>query len=54
MRYRKRTVTKIKKILKLDQFKTISEKIKPYANLVFLHKWGEPMMGKYFYNDFNS
>lgn len=39
-------VTRIKKILKLDQFKIISDKIKPYANLVYLHKWGEPMMNK--------
>ena len=39
-------VTRIKKILKLDQFKVISEKIKSYANLVYLHKWGEPMMNK--------
>ena len=40
------SVTRVKKILKLDQFKIISDKIKDYAKLVYLHKWGEPLMNK--------
>jgi len=39
-------VTRTKKILKLEEFNIISNKIKPYAKLVLLHKWGEPLMNK--------
>jgi len=35
-----------KKVMRLDEFKVISDKIKPYAKLVYLHKWGEPLMNK--------
>ena len=37
---------RIKKILKLDDFYKISEKIRPYAKMVMLHKWGEPLLNK--------
>ena len=39
-------VKRVKKILKLDQFIKISNKIRDTAKLVYLHKWGEPMMNK--------
>ena len=32
--------------MKLEDFETISKKIEPYAKLVYLHKWGEPLMNK--------
>ena len=35
-----------KKVMRLDEFKVISDKIKPYAKMVYLHKWGEPLMNK--------
>jgi radical SAM protein with 4Fe4S-binding SPASM domain len=43
-------VTRTKKILKFEEFKIISEKIKPYAKLVYLHKWGEPLMNKHIFD----
>lgn len=39
-------ITRNKKIMKLEDFKIISKKIEPYAQLVYLHKWGEPFMNK--------
>ena len=39
-------ITRNKKILKLSEFEIISKKIEPYAQLVYLHKWGEPFMNK--------
>jgi len=39
-------VKRVKKILTLEQFVKISDKIKDTAKLVYLHKWGEPMMNK--------
>jgi MoaA/NifB/PqqE/SkfB family radical SAM enzyme len=40
------SVTRTKKILKMEEFKVISDKIKPYAKMIYLHKWGEPLMNK--------
>jgi radical SAM protein with 4Fe4S-binding SPASM domain len=34
------------KVLTLDQFKSIFDKIKPYAELLYLHIWGEPTLNK--------
>ena len=30
----------------MEEFQVISNKIKPYADMVYLHKWGEPLMNK--------
>ena len=40
------SVTRTKKIMKLDEFKIISKKLEKHANLIYLHKWGEPLMNK--------
>ena len=40
------SVERTKKIMKMDEFEIISEKIAPYAKHVYLHKWGEPLMNK--------
>jgi len=40
------TINRTKKIMKLEDLETISKKIEPYAKLVYLHKWGEPLMNK--------
>ena len=32
--------------MKLDEFKIISKKLEKHANLIYLHKWGEPLMNK--------
>jgi len=39
-------VDRTKQVLRLPQFEIISKKIEPYAKLVYLHKWGEPLMNK--------
>lgn len=39
--------TRERGLLKRDDFKKIWEKVKPYAELVYLHKWGEPTMNSY-------
>ncbi len=39
-------VKRTKKIMKLDEFKLISKKLENHANLIYLHKWGEPLMNK--------
>ncbi len=44
------SVTRTKKILKMEEFQVISDKIKPYADMVYLHKWGEPLMNKNIFN----
>jgi len=35
-----------KKSMRIKEFKIISNKIKPYAKMVYLHNWGEPLMNK--------
>ena len=39
-------VNRKKGYMSFENFKIISEKIKPYAKLVYLHKWGEPLLNK--------
>ena len=39
-------VKRTKQVMKLEDYEIISKKIEPYAKLVYLHKWGEPLMNK--------
>lgn len=41
-----RSIERTEKRLSLDEFRVIAECIKPYAKLVYLHKWGEPTLNK--------
>ncbi len=44
------SVERTKGIIKPAQFEIISKKIENHAKLVYLHKWGEPLMNKYIYD----
>ena len=39
-------VQRTKKIMKLHEFEIICNKIKKNADMIYLHKWGEPLMNK--------
>jgi len=39
-------VNRKKGYMSYENFETISNKIKPYAKLVYLHVWGEPLLNK--------
>ncbi len=39
-------IGRAKNLMRLDKFKIIAEKIQPFAEYVYLHLWGEPLLNK--------